>query len=49
MCSKMYGREYTQPGHVQLAELLFFDDGKEGLSIERKKYTGCEDTGLLEE
>ena len=49
MCSKMYGCEYTQPGYVQLADLLFFNDGKEGLPIERKKYAGCEDTGLLEE
>ncbi len=31
------------------SRFTFFDDGKEGLPIERKKDTGCEDAGLLEE
>lgn len=29
--------------------LIFFDDGDEGMSIERRKDAGCEDAGLLEE
>ena len=31
------------------SRFTFFNDGKEGLPIERKKNTGCEDAGLLEE
>jgi hypothetical protein len=29
--------------------LIFFNDGEEGMSIERRKDTGCQDAGLLEE
>jgi hypothetical protein len=31
------------------SRFTFINDDKKGLPIERKKYTGCEDAGLLEE
>ena len=49
MCSKMYGWEYTRLRARSASGFIFFDDGEEDMSIERRKDAGCEDVGLLEE